>query len=327
MAIRLTENRLKEILGASFVGVDLFSTDLAVDLASIGGDASDWTTLIQGFTPDVNPSLSTQYGANRAGQTVSQTAQQLHQRIVNVVASTVHRLSPFFDALPGVTVFTADVPITATIKLESYAPYPIGSEVQVIQGGDGPVTINVDSGVSLFPASPVTSHKGGTIRLLKYGSNAWLASGNASGVNNFFSAYLSSTSSNVTGNGTPFDVPFNAELTDPGANFASSVFTAPSSGAYQFQAQVRINGITAAADMVEISIIPSAGVTRYARWEKTNDILTDKTYPASGIIVLAAGATVKVTAEVTGEASNVCDVVGAGAPLVTSFDGFKLGGG
>lgn len=322
MAIRLTENRLKDILGASFVGVDLLAADLAADLAGIGGEATDWTKLIQGFTPDVNPSLSTQYGANRAGQTVSQTAHQLHQRVPNIVAGTAHTLSPFFDAMPGVTVFTAATSITATLRLESFAAYPIGSEILIIQGGDGPVTVSAEAGVSIFPTSVITAGKGSILRLFKYAADSWVGSGNIiSPGTAYFAASNSSGASNVTGNAAIYTVPFNSEQTDPGNNFASNAYTIPFSGSYNFDAVVRANGITAAATSILLKIQPSTGVPMARFWDVSNGTYGDQSLPISGMMNLVAGVTVTVTLQISGEASNVIDINGGSSSYNTSFSG------
>jgi len=63
-----------------------------------------------------------------------------------------------------------------------------------------------------------------------------------------FSATISGTFSNVTGDGTSYDIIFNAKFFDLGNNFSTStgLFTAPYAGLYQFNASVAVMNLTTA---------------------------------------------------------------------------------
>lgn len=72
-----------------------------------------------------------------------------------------------------------------------------------------------------------------------------------------FTAYKSAISSNVTGDGTAYDIVFDTELSDYTNNYdsATGVFTAPRDGYYTFAARAVIQGRTAAETRVDLRLV------------------------------------------------------------------------
>ena len=58
-------------------------------------------------------------------------------------------------------------------------------------------------------------------------------------------AYLSSTASNVTGDGTVYNIPFDAVTKDTQGNYSSPTFTANLTGRYRLDGSVRLEGLAA----------------------------------------------------------------------------------
>lgn len=126
---------------------------------------------------------------------------------------------------------------------------------------------------------------------------------------------------NVTGSGTNYTILFDTERFDIGGNVASSVFTAPVTGKYLLCGVVSVYGITAAADDLQFNIVTS-NETYTQQTQNAND-LTD--YEGHSITIVAdmeAGDTAHLTIQVSGEASNVCDIACSNAR--TSFSGCLL---
>lgn len=126
-------------------------------------------------------------------------------------------------------------------------------------------------------------------------------------------AYNSSDDANVTGNGTVATVDFDTEVFDQNADFATDTFTAPVTGRYLVSVGVFIGGVTNAADIIDVILVAS---NRTAKIDYTDS--GSETHPhrtvmcASSIeIDMDAADTFTVTVRVTGEASDVVDVLGS----------------
>ncbi len=139
-----------------------------------------------------------------------------------------------------------------------------------------------------------------------------------------FLAYNSVTDSNVigtSGTGT-ITVDYDTEVFDQGNNFASDVFTAPVDGRYLLIAQVRLGGVTAAADDTQIQFSTSNRTYTDFRSD-TNDIAATTVLRISAIVDMDANDTASVLVQVRGEASDVVDVFGTTTPH-TFFSGCML---
>lgn len=136
-----------------------------------------------------------------------------------------------------------------------------------------------------------------------------------------FLAFLSSTASNETGNGTVAKVDFDSERFDVGGNFNTSnaTFTAPKTGKYLFCVNVTASGITAAADQLEVSLVTSNETYIYRHFS-TNAMPSQLTSSFTYVADMDVNDTATVTIEVNGEASDVVDIVGS-ASMLTSFSG------
>lgn len=136
-----------------------------------------------------------------------------------------------------------------------------------------------------------------------------------------FLAYNSSNDNNVTGDGTVATVDFDTEVFDQGSDFTADTFTAPVTGRYTLQLSVRIGGVTAAATNVVLNVVTSNN--SYLKTWSDPGILIDFTLGFSVIADMDVSDTVTVTLTVSGEASNIVDIIGTSS-RDTFFSGCLL---
>lgn len=143
-----------------------------------------------------------------------------------------------------------------------------------------------------------------------------------------FMAYLSSTATDVTGDGTNYTILFDTELWDIGSNYnaASGIFTVPTTGLYLFVAGVTLGDLGAANTIVDTVFRNSAGTGYSAISDVTavtaRDVNNQLTTSTSVHYYLTAADTVKVTARAFSGA-KIVDVIG-GATVSTYFGGMLV---
>lgn len=142
-----------------------------------------------------------------------------------------------------------------------------------------------------------------------------------------FMAYLSSTATDVTGDGTQYFIIFDTELWDIGSNYDNStgVFTAPKTGLYLFVSGTTFGGLAAGNTIVDGGFRDSAS-------NATNNIDTNAanardannqfTFSATVQYALTAADTIKIYARAFSTA-KVVDVIG-GATVQTYFGGMLV---
>ncbi len=142
----------------------------------------------------------------------------------------------------------------------------------------------------------------------------------ASGQPAFF-AYNTTAPQNVTGDGTTYSVVFDTELYDNDNNFASSTFTAPISGIYQFNAEVLMQNAIATMT-AQINLVTTSQQyncwNNGACWAGNNDLLLSK------CVKMSAGDTATISVAFGG-GTKVVDVYGTAGDPRTSFCGFLVG--
>ena len=142
-----------------------------------------------------------------------------------------------------------------------------------------------------------------------------------------FSAYLSSSVSNVTGDGTVYTIVYNGTVFDQGSNFntSSGVFTAPVTGKYLFTVAVdsadnsaytncNLKVVTTARTYTPLANFNIGAVTGSASVSFNGSVLADMT----------ANDTAKVTWTVSGSTKSIGVTGGADSNLLTYFQGYLL---
>ena len=137
-----------------------------------------------------------------------------------------------------------------------------------------------------------------------------------------FLAYLSSTQSNVTGDGTNYTILFDTEVFDQASNYnpATGTFTAPVDGRYQFN--VGVNLIATTATGMTLSVVTSNRTYRPVAMKPSNVSSAggDAAIPGAILADMDAGDTVTVVVQASGT-TKTASVFG-NATLVTYFSGF-----
>lgn len=141
-----------------------------------------------------------------------------------------------------------------------------------------------------------------------------------------FHAYSSSTQTDVTGSGGTIGVVFGTESFDLGGNFASSTFTAPYTGLYQFDIQVKFGGLLSTHTEGRVNFNgptdnPQFG---YVNIGAVRDLNNEATIQGSGLFRVVAGSACSCSAFV-GNGTQVVDLLGDGSsPRRTYFSGYLV---
>jgi len=136
-----------------------------------------------------------------------------------------------------------------------------------------------------------------------------------------FCAYNSSAHTNVTGDGTTYNVVFDTELFDQGSNFASNTFTAPVTGKYFFSCSILCQQVVTNMD-VTITLVATG--QSYFRGNTQGTGATGN-YQISNtwFISMASGDTATITLVLSGGA-KVVDIFGVASDPRTCFCGYLV---
>lgn len=135
-----------------------------------------------------------------------------------------------------------------------------------------------------------------------------------------FYAYLSANAENVTGNSTAYAIVFDSERFDQNADFniSTGVFTAPVTGKYQLNANVRLTQL-GTATQVNLEIVAS-NETVLQIDAFVASTFTTKGSTLSTLVDMDAADTAFVRVTVIGTGADTADVITSGRG--TSFSGF-----
>jgi hypothetical protein len=138
-----------------------------------------------------------------------------------------------------------------------------------------------------------------------------------------FSAYLSTTQSNVTGDTTLYTVVCDTVVYDQNSNYTSGsgTFTAPITGKYLFIAKPSLNSLTTAVTNIIIQLTTTSTNYRQTLSEAVGTITTYR-LPFSTIAVMTAGDTAIFQVEVDGTTKTIG--LTGGAASTTIFQGNLL---
>ena len=117
-------------------------------------------------------------------------------------------------------------------------------------------------------------------------------------------AYISNNVSNLTGNSTPVNVPFNAVLFDTGSNFNTSnyTFTAPRAGKYAIGWNFQLNGLNS-NNVVMIVSVAGKTVCSQNPYAIQNANTTGLVVNGSILVLLTSSATVVLELNIEGNGS------------------------
>jgi len=145
-----------------------------------------------------------------------------------------------------------------------------------------------------------------------------------------FFAYRTEVTSNITGDGTAAEVPFNATRFNVGSAFSNNVFTAPCDGLYQFGASIRLGGIISSHVRASLTFLVNSFIVSGKSLHPFN--VRDALGGAQvlqlncGLLYsLSSNDTVKLQITVWGSSSKDVFVMGQTSADVTYFYGHLVG--
>lgn len=139
-----------------------------------------------------------------------------------------------------------------------------------------------------------------------------------------FSVYPSATLTDVTGDGTTYNIVYNTTAFDQGSNFSGMTYTCPVSGKYLFTGVVGFSGLlgTHTSLLVVIQNVTTATLYTVANENPATDLVsTQYGVNFSKIISCAASDQIRILVNVGGGTKVVDILSGIGT---TSFDGCLL---
>lgn len=139
-----------------------------------------------------------------------------------------------------------------------------------------------------------------------------------------FSAYVTDTISNVTGDATDYTVVFGTEIFDQAGNFdGTSTFTAPVTGKYLLTARILLGGILNTHNVSQLTIVTSNRT--YESWKHPYNCADANPYLTFEMTCFAdmdAADTAKVKILISG-GTKVVDVLGGGSAY-SIFSGYLV---
>jgi hypothetical protein len=190
----------------------------------------------------------------------------------------------------------------------------------------GNLTLTYNATSLILPGKAnINTNPGDIADCTSLGSGNWQCTYNAVNIPAFL--VLNSTSpTNVVGNtGTTYTVPFSTVIFDKGSNFASNTFTAPVTGKYQFNAQVRLTNLAALMVSFQMNIVTTAR-TYFTNISLPTGGSTNGDYSISLSVLadMAATNTAIVQIRVIGGVSNTAGLIGDATNAYTFFSGYLV---
>ncbi len=236
----------------------------------------------------------------------------------------------------GLNINTSGSGNTVIIKTPTLAEgidYANSSHVftSLSKGTNGQILIGATAGI---PAWANITSAGGTVTITNSSNAIDLeVPGGSVGVTSGFSAYLSTTQTNVTGDGTQYLYKANTVIFDIGGsdyNPSTGIFTAPSTGYYFFGAYCQISNIpdpsmVYTANSYFVQLLSSTGATYQLSCRESEPLTQPTSNGGVTIISMTMHDTIKPAVTV-GHTTKVISLVGGGGanPIVTTFFGYRL---
>lgn len=172
-----------------------------------------------------------------------------------------------------------------------------------------PITINVNGGGTINGfAYYVIQSNGGSVCVKCGSAPDYTIVGTSKPYGNpQFLAIKTSTTTNATGDGTPYTIPYSNEINDVWGNFSTPTFTAPIIGLYQFNFSVSLFSLTTAHTEVILELITTNRGYATSQLNAGTARTASNTLTLSGSVIadMAIGDTASVRVSVAGSTKTV----------------------
>ena len=266
------------VLTTSSGGVPTWSTDLGVGLGGTGNNTFTAYSLI----------------------TAGTTATGAFQNVVGVGATGTILTSAGASALPAWT--TTTYPATNAINTLLYAS--AANVMSALATANNGTLITSGAGVPSISSTLPTAVQGNITSTGNLGNQI-------NTTRSMFSAFCSANKTNVTGDGTAYNILFDTKIVDQATNYATAtgLFTAPVTGNYMFNVNIYLSGLASGA-VVNLYFVSTTVALGYLHYGVTTQSSGIEIMNGSIILNLAATNTVGVQLIVNSQ-TKVVNVVGA----------------
>ncbi len=207
------------------------------------------------------------------------------------------------------TTVSANLSYVGNLKANSLT---LATPLPIVDGGTGVSSFGTSHGIVVYDGTDLVNYGGPQISTAGIQTNTTQPS---------FLAYLSSSDSNSTGDGTTVQVPFDTVVYDVGSHFttgASAHYTFPVTGKYLISVQVEVFNTN--SSNFTLGIVASS-----RSFQNINSVVaaTDVCQTITALIDATAADTVNITATLSGGTKSA-SVLGTGSPYFTYVSGYLV---
>lgn len=302
------------ILACSFYGTDVTGSVSVDGVYNVGWTAPNYDDLVL------------------AGNTYATDQSYLSPNIINISTTEYPTIPAGSELFINVTTAESGA-TTCTQRIDLWGYYTVsgGSGAPGVSSVSG-TTNRITSTGGAAPIIDIASTYIGQSSITTLGTvttGTWNGStidvahgGTGLTIQSAFSAYVSADIANVTGDATNYQVVFDTEVFDQHSDFnnATGLFTAPVTGKYQFNFNIRFEGLAAGNTIGFVELVTSNRTYRFGEIN-TGAVQSSGILGVSGSALadMDASDTAYINVNVAG-ATKVVDI-GGSAILISSFSG------